>query len=349
MKIGKIKSCLLFLFGSVIFLSYKVLAQSDIHFSQFYESSILRNPALTGVFSDNYKIAAYYRSQWSTITNPYQTALVDLEYRLIISGLSNDFLSFGLLGYNDQAGDLNQKITGLYPAINYNKSLNQNNNSYLSIGFVSGYLQYSFDPSKATFNNQFQNNIFSPANPTFENIPNPKMNLFDIGAGINFNFSPGSEKEATYMIGASGYHFSHPVFSYFHNGALPQDIRLNINAGLIYNLSDNFIFQIHGNYANQGPYQEIMTGGLMGWHTYSANLDPAFEIYAGLVYRYSDAIIPVLKLKYKTLAVGVSYDVNNSTLKEASNMQGGLEMTLSLTGNYPKNPGAYKNTVCPRF
>ncbi len=28
-----------------------VPAQSDIHFSQFYETSMLRNPALTGVYS----------------------------------------------------------------------------------------------------------------------------------------------------------------------------------------------------------------------------------------------------------------------------------------------------------
>ncbi len=30
-------------------------------------------------------------------------------------------------------------------------------------------------------------------------------------------------------------------------------------------------------------------------------------------------------------------------------MQGGFEITISHTGNYPKNPGTFKNTVCPRF
>ena len=36
-------------------------AQADIHFSQFYETSILRNPSLTGVFSNDFKIGGYYR------------------------------------------------------------------------------------------------------------------------------------------------------------------------------------------------------------------------------------------------------------------------------------------------
>jgi hypothetical protein len=62
----------------------------------------------------------------------------------------------------------------------------------------------------------------------------------------------------------------------------------------------------------------------------------------------NDAIIPVVKLRYKSLGIGVSYDVNTSLLKEASGTQGGLEITVSLSGQFPPN-GDYKKTVCPRF
>jgi type IX secretion system PorP/SprF family membrane protein len=334
---------------TLIIAAYDVNAQADIHFSQFYESSVLRNPALTGVFSNNYKISAYYRSQWSSITNPYQSMLLSAEYRLSLGSMSNDFLSFGLLGYNDQAGDLDQKITGVYPAINYNKLLSPDANSYLSVGVAAGYIQYSFDPSKATFNNQFVGGTFTATNPTFENIPNPKMALFDIGAGVNLNFSPGASNDATYMIGASGYHFTQPNFSYYHTAAYTQNIRWNVNAGMIRELSDNIMLQVHANYANQGSYNELIGGGLLGWHTFEALEEPSFEIYAGAFYRTSDAIAPVVKLRYKHLTTGISYDINTSTLKEASNMRGGLEITLSVSGIYPKNPGTYRKTVCPRF
>ena len=42
----------------------------DIHFSQFYDNAILRNPALTGIFSDEYKFGLDYRSQWGSVSIP---------------------------------------------------------------------------------------------------------------------------------------------------------------------------------------------------------------------------------------------------------------------------------------
>jgi len=179
-------------------------AQADIHFSQFYETSILRNPALTGVFSDDYKLGLYYRNQWSSITHPYSTALFSAEGHVPISSVSEDFVSFGILGYSDRAGSIDQKITTVYPALNYNKCINTDHNTFLSVGFTGGYNQYSFDPSKTTFNNQYLNNAFDPSNPSMENLPNAKMSMWDLGAGINYNTSMGEDNRTTYVIGFSG-------------------------------------------------------------------------------------------------------------------------------------------------
>jgi type IX secretion system PorP/SprF family membrane protein len=340
----------LFFLVCLVMTNIAAFSQADVHFSQFYETSILRNPGLTGVFSDNYKIGVYYRNQWSSITNPYQTVMVNGEYRLSLGRNSYDFLSLGILGYSDQAGDLNQRITGIYPAINYNKSVNPNNNSYLSLGFVYGFLQYSFDPSKATFNNQFQGGIFDPSSPSMENFSQTKMNLNDVGVGLNYNFSAGPSQEATYMIGVSGYHFTQPVFSYFNSFNYKQNIRWNANAGMVRSMNDHILFQLHINYALQGTYEELIGGGLVGWRSFEAFSETSFEIYAGAFYRVSDAIVPVIKLRYKQASLGISYDINVSSLREASNTQGGLEITAFFTGDYPPSRGGtYKKTVCPRF
>ena len=333
----------------VALLPLMVIAQADIHFSQFYETSTLRNPAMVGVFSGNYKIAAFYRNQWSSVASPYETMLLNLEYRFVLNGASNDFLSVGLLGFNDKAGDIDQKISAVYPALNYHKSLSQRNNSYLSFGFTAGYLQYSFDPSKATFNNQFQGGVFNAGNPSMENLPSPRFSVMDIGAGINYNVTPGTSDQATYMIGVSGYHFTQPAFSYYTTKRNSENIRWNVNAGMIRELNTNLMLQVHANYAVQGTYTELIGGALLGWKTFSVMADPTFEIYAGAMFRYADAIAPVIKMKYKNFSMGVSYDVNMSSLKPASNMQGGLELTLSISGNFPENPPGYRKTVCPRF
>ena len=45
----------------------------DIHFSQFYFSPLNLNPAATGIFDGDYRIAGNHRQQWRSVTTPYTT------------------------------------------------------------------------------------------------------------------------------------------------------------------------------------------------------------------------------------------------------------------------------------
>ena len=279
-------NCLLGIF--VICSPAYLFAQADIHFSQFYETSILRNPALTGIFGDDYKLGAYYRNQWNSISNPFSTFLVTAETHVQVRETSEDFISFGLLSYYDKAGSIDQKITTFYPAINYNKSLDPNHNRFLSVGVTGGYNQYSFDPSKATFNNQYQGGKYNPANPSLENLPNAKMTLWDLGAGVNFNTSTGEGNNVTYIIGVSAYHFTQPKFTYYQKDGITENMRVNGNATLSCVLSDKVSFQAHGNYALQGTYREIMLGGILNWTQQSQGANDVFVISAGAFYRFME-------------------------------------------------------------
>ena len=327
--------------------STAVKAQADIHFSQFYETSILRNPALTGVFADDYKFGAYIRNQWSSISNPYKTELISAETHIPVSSRRNDFFSIGILGYSDIAGSIDQKITAGYLSVGYNKSLSVSHPMFLSVGFAAGYLQYSFDPSKATFNNQYQNGHYDAGNPTFENLPNPKMSIYDVGAGVNFNTTSGSN--TSYMIGFSGYHFNQPNYSYYQTTGVSENIRWNANAGMSMDLSENLNFLMQANYAQQGTYNEIITGGLFNWTALSVGVQKIYVFSAGVFYRVNDAYIPVVKITYMNMSIGLSYDVNISSLTPASEMKGGYEVTLFYSNNYNNSSGAEKKTVCPRF
>ncbi|MDR3678806.1 MAG: PorP/SprF family type IX secretion system membrane protein [Flavipsychrobacter sp.] len=326
-------------------------AQADIHFSQFYETSILRNPALTGVFSEDYKFSAVYRNQWSSITNPFETALVSAESKIKIGhGEQNDFFSYGALVYYDKAGSIDSRIIGAYPAINYSKAFGDAHNSYLSAGFTGGIIQHSFDPSKATFNNQYQNNVFNASNPTGENLPNPKLTLYDVGAGINFNSSSGEYNSVTYMLGVSGYHFTQPNNSYYKSPNINLNMRFNVNMALSGHFNESYSYQLQGNFALQGSYYEAIAGGLVGWNRINENdLDPEFAIYAGAFYRYGDAIIPTFKLRFKTLAFGLSYDVNVSGLNTASSYRGGYEISLIKTGHFFDKNSTNGKPLCPNF
>ncbi len=324
-------------------------AQADVHFSQFYETSILRNPSLTGIFSNDYKVGAYYRNQWSSISNPFVTTSAYGEVRMPIGHFSNDYLSIGLLGYSDKAGSLNQTITSVYPAINFSKSLNQEKNRYLSVGFTAGYTQYGFDKSNATFNNQFVGGIYNANNPTYENLSNTKMSMWDLGAGINYNTSSGPTNDVTYILGISGYHLTQPQFSYDKIPGVTQNMRWNVNGAVGFSAMENLSVQLHTNLAIQGTYMESVTGGLVTLSEKGGGPKPAYSITAGIFYRLQDAFIPVVKLKYKNTAVSMSYDVNTSTLQQASKLRGGYEIAFSITGDFNSKSGAVKKTVCPKF
>jgi len=328
----------------------KVSAQADIHFSQFYESSILRNPALTGVFAEDYKLSALYRDQWSSISNPFQTALVSAESRVSVTSEATDFFSYGLLAYYDKAGSIDRQITSFYPAVNYNKSMEDEHNSFLSVGFTGGYMQYSFNPSKATFNNQYVNGSFNSSNPTGEHLPTPHLGLWDLGAGINFNSSAGQANDVTYVIGASGYHFTQPKNSYYKDPSIVMDMRWNLNAALSAPLNEDFAFQLQANYAIQGSFNELIGSGLVGYNRIvETGEPPIFSFYVGALYRVNDAVIPTVKLRYMGYAFGVSYDVNVSTLKAATSMRGGYEISVVKTGMFPNKQTAVSKVLCPNF
>jgi type IX secretion system PorP/SprF family membrane protein len=332
-----------------LLLCNQALAQADIHFSQFYETSILRNPALTGVFAEDYKLAALYRNQWSSISNPFQTAMISAEAHVGVHQDAPDYFSFGLLAYYDKAGSIDRKIMCIYPAVNYNKSLEDEHNSFLSAGFTAGIMQYSFDPSLATFNNQYQNNNFNSNNPSGESFVNTKVNMYDLGAGINFNSSFGPANNTTYIIGLSGYHFTQPKNSFYNDPGIVMDMRWNINAALNGNLREDIAYQIHANIALQGAFTEYIAGGLIGYTRSTDGNIPMFAIFGGLLYRLNDAFIPTLKIRYLDYAFGLSYDVNVSDLKAASSMRGGYEISINKTGLFHQIDGPAKKVLCSNF
>lgn len=345
MKTNMIKKGLL-----ALALSAPVMAQAqaDVHFSQFYEVTVLRNPALVGLSDQDYKISLAYRDQWSSIANPFQTAMFTAEGRFPVSYASSDFISVGLMANYDKAGSVDRKISTFYPAVNYSKCLNPNKNTYLSMGFTGGYLQYSFDMSKATFNNQYQNG-YDPGLGG-ESIPTNRVGILDVGAGINYSTIGGANKDILYTGGVSAYHLTRPQNSFFKNNDMTLAMRWNANFGFSKQASDDIVYQVHVNYSQQGQFREIMGGGMLGWNAIvKGALNSIFTVYAGIYYRHNDAVIPVVKLRFKDLALSCSYDVNVSTLKAATAMRGGYEIMLIKTGVFPSNDAAIGKVICPRF
>lgn len=331
-----------------LMLSAAAQAQ-DIHFSQFYETAILRNPALTGTFAGDYKVAGVYRSQWSSISRPFTTGLVTAEARLPLKGQSGDYFTAGLLAFYDKAGSIDLQTTAIYPSIAFTKYMGSSR-TFLTAGFTGGYLQRSFDPTKATYNSMYSSvGGFNPNAPSGENYADNHISNWDMGAGLAVN-SGAEDNHYTYYAGVSCYHFTRPKRSFMtDNGIVTLDMKWNVAAGGSYRLTDQYGVQLHFNYARQGVYTEFVGGGLLGWKRVSNNeSDPVLAIYGGVFYRVNDAAIPTVKLDYKRVSITASYDFTTSKLRPASSGAGGFEMTVMQSGLFNNEKYAKARTLCPK-
>jgi type IX secretion system PorP/SprF family membrane protein len=321
----------------------------DIHFSQFYENAILRNPALTGIFSGDYKAGVNYRTQWGNISNPFQTVMVSAETRMNVNKEQNDYLSFGFCTSYDHAGAIDFNSMQITPAINYNKSLNDQHASYLSVGFAASYIQRSVDPSKMTLDNQYIGGSYISTAPTGEHLAFSKISHYDVSAGVSFNSTIGEEAQVVYYIGGAAYHITKPRESFNPNESF---IRLNAkytgNFGLQARLTKEVGISVLANYTNQYPYQETVFGGFVNWRS-TLSETKKFVLYAGCFMRVQDAIIPTFKLDYNTYSFTMSYDVTTSSLKPALSSKGGWEFSLYVRGKYNKRDNFMERLTCPKF
>ncbi len=322
----------------------------DIHFSQFYENEIFHNPGLTGVIGGEYKYGVDYRSQWGTVATPFSTTMVAGETRVLVNREAGDYVSFGMALTYDKAGTINFTSTQIYPAIAFNKALEDVHNTYLSVGFTGGMISRNVDMTLMTFSSQYVNSSYAPTNPTMENNTYRSLRNYDIGAGVSLNSSLDIYSTLNYYLGAAVYHINSPTEIFSGGDVLVKlPMKVELNAGFHCPISENFSFTAHANYSNQHPYSEFVFGGLFTYRAPQIGLPSIFAFHFGLLARYQDAVIPTFKIDFKNTTLGFSYDVNNSSLGSQAGGASATEITLYVKGNYVHKKNPRDPVMCPRF
>ena len=331
-----------------IFLIENKCNAQDIHFSQFYETPILRNPALAGIFSGDLRIQGVYRNQWNSVTVPYQTSSLNAEYKLPI-GHSDDYLTIGGEILYDKAGTIALTATHVLPVLNYHKSLSAERNMYLSAGFAAGIVQRKFDLSKMTTNSQYNGSNYDPSLGTGETFANTNYLYFDGSAGISFNTQVGENPDNNIFLGVAYHHFNQSAkVSFYNNPDIKLIPKLVFSAGVKMSVNDYAYVTFHGDYAKQGPSTE-MIGGMLYSFKLDDPTDPHYVISGGVFLRWKDAFIPVIKLEVLPLTFALSYDVNVSSLKASSQSQGGFELSIAYQKFVNKDNSSREAVRCPRF
>ncbi|MBL0182706.1 MAG: PorP/SprF family type IX secretion system membrane protein [Chitinophagaceae bacterium] len=319
----------------------------DINFSQFYELPLLRNPALAGIFAGDVRVTSAFRSQWQSVTTPYRTLGLGMEYKKPVGRNSNDFITIGTQLTNDIAGDSRLRRTQIFPVLNYHKSLSGEKDTYLSAGVMGGPVIQHFDPSKLSFDDQFVNGSYSPANPTKQVFTNTGFTYWDASVGLNFSSTAG--ESTRYYLGVGLFHITKPKVAFQQQYDIILNPKWVVNAGLSTPLSDDNKLIVYADYFMQGGAKQIQGGLLFSHDLISNDENLKTTISGGAFYRWNDALVPVLKLDYNQFAIGVTYDVNVSKLKTASQYRGAYEITLSYKAFRNSINSSAEKVRCPAF
>ncbi len=337
-------TCLLIAFA--LLGTFRTNAQ-DMHFSQIFETPLLRNPSLTGIFTGDVRLQSVYRTQWNTVTVPYQTTSLSGEVKKHV-GNGDDFISYGGQILYDKAGSIALTSTHILPALNYNKSLSAYKNMYLSLGFMGGLVQRSFDRSKMTTNNQFDGTMYNSGLFDGENLASSSYSYLDGSVGMSLNGQIGSDDNNNFFAGLAYHHFNQSKrISFYNSRAQEMTPKWVASGGLRISMTNTSFFTLQTDYTVQGSYREIMGGALYSWKL-DQNDENKYILHAGAYMRWKDAIIPVAKLEFRPFAVAVSYDANISQLKQSSNGRGGFEMSLTYQ-KMRKYNSSLDAIRCPKF
>lgn len=336
------------LWSILITVSAQKAISQDIHFSQFNETPLLRNPALAGLFTGDIRFQAVHRTQWQSVTVPYQTTSLNGEFKLPV-GKSEDYITIGAQILYDRAGTIAMTGTHILPAVNYHKSLSEERNMYLSLGFMGGPVQRRFDRTKVTTNSQYDGSGYNPGLSDGEPFTGTSYTYFDGTAGMSFNAQLGDNLDNNVFFGVAYHHFNKPSnISFYGDSKLKLDPKWVYSAGARLSSTDQSYVTIQADYSMQGPHTEAI-GGLIYTYKLDDDVDPKYLIHGGAFVRLKDAIIPLAKIEMRPLSVSVSYDANISKLSSASRGRGGFEMALAYQKFIERSNSSKTAVRCPRF
>lgn len=245
------------------------------------------------------------------------------------------------MAYNDNsaAGAVNFNYATISTA--YHKGLDEEGYHQLSAGFQVTYANMFINTANLKFEDQLTTVGFTGVTSEIFSNTTLKSNYVDINAGVLYNGSTTDRNN--FYFGVSLYHITRPQ-QHFTGGSFALNSRATIHAGTYFPISEISTLHLSALQSFQGGASETVLGGAFQFTANNGSDKPA-SLYAGSWMRFNDAIIPYVGLEYNNLRLGITYDANTSSLKTASQGQGGFEFSLI----YIYKPSTDKPINCPKF
>lgn len=347
----KFKNYLIIVFALVTSVGLKA---QDIHFSQFYMSPLNLNPAMTGVMNCNTRFVANYRNQWASVLGnaAYNTYSVSYDQKVPVG--RSDYFGIGASFWGDVAGASRFGTQQGRLSLSYSKKMGgyRKKAHYLVIGAEAGLSNRGISQENLRWPSQHDGNGgFDPTMPTLENLGRTSFLFGDISAGMLW-FSV-LDQNTNFYVGGAFHHLNQPNLSFYNGQVETLDTKFTLHGGGQFRVANriSLIPNLVGMF--QGPHTEINLGTSLRFAMGSGrNSNQSWDV--GMWGRFGtqqeggahmDAVVLAARFDYDNYGIGFSYDINVSSLSQASNGNGAFEFSLIYTICGPENRGVY----CPKF
>jgi type IX secretion system PorP/SprF family membrane protein len=200
--------------------------------------------------------------------------------------------------------------------------------TYLAAGFQAQYYQSSFNVAGISnaFGDQF--NAYGPIEgaPSSDRLAAGwNYGHFNLNGGLSV-FSNGRYDK--WYIGASVMQVNEPYAYKIKSDSTRLKPDIGIQGGYKFTTKDDDEVAFYMAMNWEGPayrhyYELIYTKAIPG-------VAGGAAVGLGLGYRYNDALVPNVELRYQKLTMGILYDVNISTISASGIARDGLELALKM-------------------
>ena len=200
--------------------------------------------------------------------------------------------------------------------------------TYLAAGFQAQYYQSNFNVAGVTgaFGDQFNNYGPIEGAPSADRLASGwSYGHFNLNAGVSV-FSNGRNDK--WYVGGSVMQVNQPYAYKVKSDSTRLKPIIGIQGGYKFTTKedDEVAFYMAMNW--EGPayrhyYELIYTKPIPG-------VAGGAAVGLGLGYRYNDALVPNIEIRYQKLTLGVLYDVNISTISASGIARDGLELAIKM-------------------
>lgn len=345
MKLGKLFTLIIIALGA----NLSSTQAQDIHFSQFYVSNLTLNPATTGVMSCQMRVSAIYRNQWASVAGKYSFNTFGLGVEGKFNVGKHDYAGAGLSVWVDRAGASSFTAVQASVSGSYLKKIGgrRSNEHYLVAGGQIGFTQRSIKLDELRWGSNWDGTSFNGSFPTNEQFIRRSFAVADISAGLLWFSALDKENKSNFYVGLGFQHLTKSNLTFLDADPTNADVlhtKFTIHGGAEARLARRLALVPNVAVFVQGPSTQLNVGtGVKFDFSKRTSSSQAFTI--GAYVRGAnqaqagtdqttfgvDAIVALLRLRFGSSHIGISYDINVSALAAASQSNGGFELSYVWT------------------